>query len=88
VLFCSEGRFDDANAHAEHAKSHTVTNPLNLGFAMELQARVWYKEGRLEEARSEALRAVDAYEKLGATKDVEDCRTLLQKLDTAIASGQ
>jgi hypothetical protein len=38
---------------------------------MELQAWVWYNQHRLEEARSEALRAADIYEKLGAAKDVE-----------------
>jgi hypothetical protein len=33
---------------------------------MELQAQIWYKQDRLEEARSEALRAIDIYQKLGA----------------------
>ena len=45
---------------------------------MELQAWIWYKQHRLEGARSEALGAADIYEKLGAAKDVEDCRKLLQ----------
>jgi tetratricopeptide (TPR) repeat protein len=65
-LFLDEGRFDDAHAHVERAKSHAVNNAYYLGRAMELQARVWYKQHRLEEARSEALRAADVYEKLGA----------------------
>ena len=91
-LFYDEGRFDDANAHIERAKSHTVSSVYNLGYAMEMQARVWYKQQRLEEARSEALGAADIYEKLGAAKDVEGCRTLLQdiqkELDIVVASGQ
>jgi len=45
---------------------------------MELQARVWYNQHRLEEARSEVLRAADVFEKLGAAKDLEGCRKLLQ----------
>jgi hypothetical protein len=54
-----------------------------LGRAMELQAQFWYKEGKFEEARSEALRAVDVYEKIGAAKDVEDCKIILRKIETS-----
>jgi hypothetical protein len=54
---------------------------------MELQAAVWYKQGRFEEARSEVLRAVGIYEKLGAAKDVEDCRKHLRELNRLVASG-
>jgi hypothetical protein len=39
---------------------------------MRLQADLWYKQDRLEEARSEALRAVEEFEKLGATKRCEE----------------
>jgi tetratricopeptide (TPR) repeat protein len=90
-LFRNEGRFDDAHAHVERAKSHTADSVHNLGLATELQAGIWYKQQRFEEAKSEALRAADVYEKLGAAKDVEDCRKLLQKiemeLNTSVASG-
>jgi len=47
-LFRGEGRFDDANAHIERAKSHTVDSAYNLGHAMELKARVWYHQSRRE----------------------------------------
>ena len=91
-LFWGEDRFDDAHAHIERAKSHTADSAYSLGNAMELQARVWYRQHRLEEARSEALRAADVYEKLGATEDVEDCRELLRdienELNTPVASGK
>ena len=57
-----------------------------------MQAEIWYKQHRLEEARSEALRAVDIYEKVGVAKNIEGCRQLLQgierKLDAPVASGQ
>ena len=79
-LFCEEGRFDDAHAHVEHAKSHTIDNTYNLTLTMELQAVVWYRERRLEEASSEALRAADVYEKLGATEAMEECRKLAQRI--------
>ena len=44
---------------------------------MELEAWVWYWEHRLEDAKFEALRAADVYEKLGAAGSAENCRTLL-----------
>jgi len=91
-LYHDEGRFDDAQAHIECAKLHTANSAHNLGCVMEMQAKVWYMQHKLEEARSEVLHASDVYEKLGATKDVEACRTLLrdiqEELDAAVASGQ
>jgi len=90
--FSEEGRFDDAHTHIERAKSHTVNSAYHLAYAMELQARVWYRQHKLEEARSEALHAVDVFEKLGAAKRVENCRYLIWciqvELDTAAASDQ
>ena len=90
-LFRDEGRLADAQVHAEHAKLHTAGSAYYLGYVMELQAIVWYDQHRLEEAKSEALRAADIYDKLGAAKDVEDCRELLRDIEkemrTPVASG-
>jgi len=80
-LFLGEDRFNDAHAHVEQAKSHAVNDTYKLGRAMELQARVWYKQRRLEEARSEASHAADVYEKLGAAQDLKSCRVLLQRIE-------
>jgi len=91
-LFLDEGRFDDAQAHVEQARSHAVDHAYYLGCAMVLQARVWHGQRRVEEARSEALRAMDVFEKLGAAKKIEGCRKLLrdiqQELDGPAASAQ
>jgi tetratricopeptide (TPR) repeat protein len=81
LSFHKEGKFHDAQAHIEHAKSHTVNDPYLLGCAMEQQARFWYREGRLEEAKSEGLCAVGVYEKLGAARNMERCRKLLQRIE-------
>ena len=83
-LLRGEDRLDDAHGHIEHAKSHTAGNTYYLGCAMELQARVWYSQHRLEEARSEALRAADVYEKIGAAKDLEDCKSLLRDIEKGL----
>jgi len=91
-LFRREGRFDDAQAHVEHAKSYAANNIYNFGYATEQQALVWYEQGRFEEAKSEALRAAEIYEKLGVVKDGERCRELLRdiegKLNASVSSGQ
>ena len=80
-LFLQENRLDDADTHIEHAKSHAANDAYHLGRAMELQARSWYKQSRLEEARSEVLCAADVYRKVGAAEDMEDCRKLLENID-------
>jgi len=91
-LFLDIGRFDDAQAQVEHAKSHTVNDAYYLGRAMEMQYMIWYRQRRLEEARTEVLRAADVFEKLGAAKDMEKCGEFLRKiekeLNSPIASGQ
>jgi len=46
-----------------------------LGCAMVLCEQRW-----LGKARSEALRAVDVFEKFGAVKGIEDCRKLLRDI--------
>ena len=84
VLFLGQREFDSAHTHVKQAKSHAVENAHCLGLAMELQAHIWYKQGRLEEAKSEVLCASKIYEKHGAAKDLEDCRALLQKIDQSI----
>ena len=83
-LFRDEGKFDNASAHIEQAKSHAANNAFQLGRATELQANVWYQQIRLEEAKSEALRALEIYEKIGATEDVGYCKDLLKKVERAM----
>jgi tetratricopeptide (TPR) repeat protein len=80
-LFSKEGRFDEAHAHIERAKSHTVNDTYNLGRTMGLHAQVWYAQHRLEEATAEALCAADVFERLGATTDVEGCKKFLQRIE-------
>ena len=81
VLLSTQGRFDDAHAHVERAKSHAVNTPFYLGCAMELQARFWYEQRRFKEAESEALRAADVYEKVGTANGVENCRAILHDIE-------
>ena len=76
-----EGReFDDATIQIELAKPHAVNEPYEHGRAMEFQAQVWYEQLRLEDAKSEALHALEVYEELGAGTDAGDCRDLLKMI--------
>ena len=82
-LFFGEGEFDDALTHIEQAKSHVAERPYCLGRAMVMQVRIWYRQRKLADAGSEALRALEIFEKLGAEEDREDVRELLQKIGRA-----
>ena len=79
--------FGDANAHIERAKSHTVDGTYEMGQAMELQATLWVLQNRIEDAKSEYLRALDVFQKLGAASDVDGCRDLLQVIERRMGSG-
>ena len=82
-LSSDEGRFDEAHGHVEQAKLHATNgnDTYVLARAMWLQAEVWHRQHRFEEARSEASSAVEIFEKLGAADDVERARRLLQQID-------
>jgi len=80
-LFLDMGRFDDVQVGIGRVKSHATNDPHLLGQAMELQARFWCRQCRLEEAKSEASRAADVYEKLGAARDLKRCRALLRGIE-------
>ena len=91
AVFSDEERFNDTHAHIEHAKSHTINDPYLLGCVMELRARVWCKERKFEEAKSEALGAAGVYGKIGATRNIEGCRAILrdieEKMKIPVTSG-
>ena len=84
LLFNDEGEFDDANTHIERAKSYTVDGAFELGYAMEAQARIWHRQHRLEDAKSEASRALEIHEKLGETQGVKSCGKLLRRVERAM----
>ena len=83
-LFLNEREYDNANAHIERAKSHSFGHVYKLGRAMKLQAEVWCVQHRLEDAKSEAARALENFEKSGAARNAELCRDFLEKLERAI----
>ncbi|KAF9780531.1 hypothetical protein BJ322DRAFT_1112529 [Thelephora terrestris] len=85
-LFRDQDESDDVDARIEKAKPCAADNALNLGRTMKMQARVWYRQHRLEEKRYGVLCALEIYERLGAAKDVEDCRGILQQIEKATES--
>jgi tetratricopeptide (TPR) repeat protein len=84
-MFGDGEEFDDANAHIGQAKLHAADNTYRLGRAMGLQANVWCLQLRLEDAKSEALHALEFYEKCGAVGDAGVCRDLLRMVERAMA---
>ena len=83
-LFHDGRKFDDAQSHIEQAKSHAIEDAYNLGRAMDVQAEIWYRQGRLDEAKAEILRALETFEKLGATSELPGSRSILRKIERAI----
>ena len=88
MLFRDEGGFNEANTHINQAKSHTTDDAYLLGRAMEMQAWIWYRQSRLEDARSEAWRTLETYERLGAEQLVGGCRNLLHQIEEAITQSK
>ena len=80
-LFLDQGEFGNAHTHVEQAKLYAVENAYSLGRAMALEAQVWHRQGRLEEAGCEALRASEIFEKLGAAEESESCRDFLRYIE-------
>ena len=88
LLFLDKDEFDDASTHITRAKKHAVNDAYQLGSAVESQAKVWYRQRSLEDAKTEALHALQIYESLWLEKDVARCRNLLQKVKRAKESGK
>ena len=87
-LFFDEDRFDDAQSHIEQAKSRAVDDAYLLARASQMQALGFERQRKFEEAKLEALRALDVLEKLGAANDAERTRQLLQRIDEVTGPGQ
>ena len=83
--FFKQGKFDDAHIHVECARSHAVNNLYLLARASRLQARVWCAQSMFGEAKSEGLRSLAVFEKLGAAADAEYARQLLREIDAQAA---
>ena len=80
LMFAAEERFEDANARLDQAKRLAAKNATNLADVIFLQAIVFRHQRRLWEAKAEGLRAVEAFEKIGATTDAEECREFLRTM--------
>ena len=88
VLDLAEQRFEDAHAQIESAKAHAINDVRDMAGLIELEAEIWYGEGRFEEARAEALRAVELFERLGDTVELEVTRELLFDIDQATGGSE
>ena len=80
-LFLDDDDFDNAYAHIGQAKSYAIDSAYLLGRVARLQADALYDQDRLEDARSEALRALEIFGKIGATEDLGECEHLLRDIE-------
>ena len=80
AIFCDMRRFDDADSHLERAKFHTTNNAFDSANFLVQQSYVRYHQGRLGDAVSGCSHAADAFEKLGAAREADDCRTIIRDI--------
>ena len=82
-LLFYQDMFDDVNAHIAQAKLDATNGneALLLTYALGFQASIWCAQRRLEEAKSEALRAVDVLKELEAAGEMELAMDLLRRID-------
>jgi tetratricopeptide (TPR) repeat protein len=82
VLLFDEDRFDDTQIYLERLKPYLVNHQRDLGAVMLAQASIWHRQGRIEDAKSEASRATTMLEKSGASADeLRGCREFLQEIE-------
>ena len=78
----TQGRkFYDAKIHAERARSYAADNTYLLARVSQLQAQLWYAQSMFGEAKSEGLRLLAVFERLGAVSDAERIRRFLRAID-------
>ena len=80
-IHMENGRFDDAEAQLEHARSLAAEDSSEHSRLVLLQAHLLVKQGKLEEARSEAPRALDLLQEHGAVDQVKEAEDLIQSID-------
>jgi tetratricopeptide (TPR) repeat protein len=85
-LFAEERNWDDTNTYLERAKTHMSGDEPILCYTVVAQAAVWYQQGRLEDATSEALAALKISEELGELESARMSKDLLRIIEQAKTS--
>ena len=80
-IFLDQDEVDDAQAHIEQAKSRALDNPYNFGRAVLLKAWIWYRQNRLHDAASGALRAQEIFKQLRILEELEVYQALLRLIE-------
>ena len=83
-LFLCGDELNKANTHVGQAKLHATNSALGLGLAMELQALIWGRQHKLEDARLEVSCALEIFERLGVASLAEECRDTLLRLNEPV----
>ena len=87
-LYLDEEKSNEAQGHIEHAKSCAGNNANLLGCIVFTNACFLGAQDRFEEAKSEALRALATFEKIGATDLAESTRRFLEVIEERDGEGK
>ena len=85
-LFSQDEKFDYAHAHIEQAKSHATENAFRLGVVTFLQAEIWSQQHKYQKSKTQALFALEIFERHGSSVYLKDCRQLLAKVEKSLAN--
>ena len=87
-LYFQEDRPNEAQTHIEHVKLHTGNNMFDLGRALMISTCVLEGQNRVEEAKSEATRALAVFEELGLAYWVEEIREVIKDIEESNGGGK
>ena len=86
-LFFLGDDLEGARTHIKQAELHSAHNLHRLGGVPFLHAQILYKQHRLEDATYEIVRALEMFEKTGASQDAISCIHVLLIIERATRSG-
>jgi len=82
IALIKVARFDDARVYLERLKSNGTNDPYSMCLAVTIQIHDLCRQGRFEEARSEASRIIGVFEKIGASGfSVKLSKELFQRIE-------
>jgi tetratricopeptide (TPR) repeat protein len=83
-LSLEKDRFYDAQVYLERAKAYAINEVYCQGRASLLQAGIWHRRHKLEEAKVEACRALEIFQRLGASGQLNSSRDALQRIEESM----
>ena len=83
-VFHDNKMFDDANTRVEQVELRAADNLDCLAWVIEMHSTIWHLQRKLEDAKSEALGALEIFGNLRAATGTKRCSDFLRKIEQAM----